>query len=193
MPGNHTVALVTRGNNASAANRGSRRSKPSNSTTAFLTNLASIAPATGLASGRAISTSIERCLGRSFRSSAEQLMSISAMPIRGLASEPMFIKGHAIDPASPPSQGAGAIHVHRTAVCLPHNRTFRSQITAAGRLQQAARTALPCSQSNRPPANRRYPEYRRSRHSTSHFQHRSERPCFDCGQHMHFRRSRRPM
>jgi 6-phosphogluconolactonase (cycloisomerase 2 family) len=126
-PSNRYVALVTRGNNATAT-------KPEDpgaiKTFAFadgkLRNLASIAPGNGLGFGPRhldfhptkpwVFASIER---------QNKLCVYELDRATGLSREPIFIKETLSDPKTPASQGAGAIHVHPDGrfVYLT-NRTF---------------------------------------------------------------------
>jgi 6-phosphogluconolactonase (cycloisomerase 2 family) len=126
-PSNRYVALVTRGNNATAT-------KPEDpgaiKTFAFadgkLRNLASIAPGQGLGFGPRhldfhptkpwVFASIER---------QNKLYVYELDRATGLSREPIFIKETLSDPKTPASQGAGAIHVHPDGrfVYLT-NRTF---------------------------------------------------------------------
>jgi 6-phosphogluconolactonase len=126
-PGNRTVILVTRGNNA----EGGKPEDPGALKTyrfenGVLSNLASIAPGNGLGFGpRHLDfhptqpwafVSIER---------QNKLYVYKLDADTGLAAEPMFIKDTLANPASPAVQGAGPIHVHPSGkfVYLT-NRTF---------------------------------------------------------------------
>jgi 6-phosphogluconolactonase len=126
-PGNRTVILVTRGNNAEA---GKPEDPGALKTYRFengvLSNLASIAPGNGLGFGpRHLDfhptqpwafVSIER---------QNKIYVYRLDDATGLAREPMFIKDTLANPASPAAQGAGPIHVHPSGkfVYLT-NRTF---------------------------------------------------------------------
>jgi 6-phosphogluconolactonase len=114
VPGNKTAALVTRGNDA-------RPDKPEDPGAikiyAFnegtLSNLASIAPGTGLGFGPRhldfhptkpwVFVSIER---------QNQLYVYERNETAGLARDPMFVKSSLTNPKPPVRQAAGAIHVH---------------------------------------------------------------------------------
>lgn len=126
-PGNRTVILVTRGNNAAGArpeDPGALKTFAFNNGT--LTNLASIAPGNGLGFGpRHLDfhptkpwafVSIER---------QNKLYVYKLDAATGLARDPLFIKDTLADPASRVPQGAGPIHVHPNGkfVYLT-NRTF---------------------------------------------------------------------
>jgi 6-phosphogluconolactonase len=127
MPGNRTVALVTRGNHAEA---GKPEDPGAIKTFTFkdgvLGNLASIAPGNGLGFGpRHLDfhptkpwafVSIER---------QNKLYVYRLDDAAGLARNPAFIKDTLANPASPAAQGAGPIHVHPNGqfVYLT-NRTF---------------------------------------------------------------------
>jgi 6-phosphogluconolactonase len=113
-PSNHAVLLVTRGNDA-------RPGKPEDpgaiKTFAFnngvLTNLASIAPGSGLGFGPRhldfhptkpwVFVSIER---------QNKLYVYRLNPNNGLDRDPMFVKETLSDPNTEARQGAGTIHVH---------------------------------------------------------------------------------
>jgi 6-phosphogluconolactonase len=126
-PSNRCVALVTRGNNATA-------SKPEDpgaiKTFAFdngkLRNLASIAPGKGFGFGPRhldfhptkpwVFVSIER---------QNKLYVYELSEATGLSREPIFIKETLSNPKTPASQGAGAIHVHGNGkLVYMTNRTF---------------------------------------------------------------------
>jgi 6-phosphogluconolactonase len=126
MPGNRTVALVTRGNNASA---GTPEDPGAIKTFKFndgvLTNLASIAPGNGLGFGPRhldfhgtqpwIFVSVER---------QNKLYVYKRDADTGLA-DPMFIKDTLSDPTSRAPQGAGPIHLHPNGrFVYVTNRTF---------------------------------------------------------------------
>jgi len=126
-PGNRTVLLVTRGNNATPA---SPEDPGAIKVFAFkdgvLTNLASIAPGNGLGFGpRHLDfhptrpwtfVSIER---------QNKLCVYKLDAETGLTRDPLFVKDTLADPGSRAPQGAGAIHVHPNGrfVYLT-NRTF---------------------------------------------------------------------
>jgi 6-phosphogluconolactonase len=126
-PGNRTVILVTRGNNAED---GKPEDPGALKTYRFdngvLSNLASIAPGNGLGFGpRHLDfhptqpwalVSIER---------QNKLYVYKLDDATGLAREPMFIKDTLRNPASPSPQGAGPIHVHPDGKFVYQtNRTF---------------------------------------------------------------------
>ena len=126
-PGNRTVILVTRGNNAEA---GKPEDPGALKTYRFengvLSNLASIAPGNGLGFGpRHLDfhptqpwafVSIER---------QNKIYVYRLDDATGLAREPMFIKDTLANPASPAAQGAGPIHVHPSGQFVyVTNRTF---------------------------------------------------------------------
>ena len=130
-PGNRTVMVVTRGNNAGG---GKPEDPGAIKTFAFnggvLTNLASIAPGNGPRAGFSfgprhldfhpikpwVFVSIER---------QNKLYVYTLDAATGLARDPSFIKDTLSDPASRAPQGAGPIHVHPNGrfVYLT-NRTF---------------------------------------------------------------------
>jgi 6-phosphogluconolactonase len=113
-PGNRTVLLVTRGNDAQP---GKAEDPGAIKTFAFdgglLTNLASIAPGNGLGFGPRhldfhptkpwVFVSIER---------QNKLYVYKLDPVTGLAREPMFVKKTLSNPNTTARQGAGTIHVH---------------------------------------------------------------------------------
>jgi 6-phosphogluconolactonase len=114
MPGNRTVLLVTRGNDA----RPDKAEDPGAiKTFAFdagvLKNLASIAPGNGLGFGPRhldfhptkpwVFVSIER---------QNKLYVYELNPDTGLAHDPMFVKETLSNPKTSARQGAGTIHVH---------------------------------------------------------------------------------
>jgi 6-phosphogluconolactonase len=114
-PGNRTAILVTRGNNAADGkpeDPGALKVFTFNRGT--LTNLASIAPGTGLGFGPRhldfhptqpwVYVSIER---------QNKLYAYKLQSDGALERDPMFVKNTLADPAAVnPGQGAGAIHVH---------------------------------------------------------------------------------
>jgi 6-phosphogluconolactonase (cycloisomerase 2 family) len=126
-PGNRSVTLVTRGNNAS----GSKPEDPGAIKTfgfanGVLTNLASITPGNGLGFGpRHLDfhptkpwafVSIER---------QNKLYVYQLDDATGLARDPMFIKDTLSDPTSSAPQGAGPVHVHPNGrFVYVTNRTF---------------------------------------------------------------------
>lgn len=127
MPGNCTVILVTRGNNAEA---GKPEDPGALKTYRFdngvLTNLVSIAPGNGLGFGpRHLDfhprepwafVSIER---------QNKLYVYKLDEAAGLSRDPLFIKDTLADPASTVPQGAGPIHVHPNGKFVYQtNRTF---------------------------------------------------------------------
>jgi 6-phosphogluconolactonase len=113
-PGNKTAMLVTRGNDAKS---GKSEDPGAIKTFAFnkgaLSNLASIAPGTGLGFGPRhldfhptkpwVFVSIER---------QNQLYVYERNDTTGLVRDPMFIKNSLANPKPPVRQAAGAIHVH---------------------------------------------------------------------------------
>ncbi len=130
-PGNRTVMLVTRGNNAEPG-------KPEDPgaikifgfNNGMLSNLASIAPKNERGNGLGFGprhldfhptkpwafVSIER---------QNKLYVYRLAADTGLAREPMFVKDTLSDPASPVPQGAGPIHVHPNGrFVYVTNRTF---------------------------------------------------------------------
>jgi len=127
MPGNRSVTLVTRGNNAS----GGKPEDPGAIKTfgfanGMLSNLASIAPGNGLGFGpRHLDfhptkpwafVSIER---------QNKLYVYKLDDATGLARDPMFIKDTLSNPASSAPQGAGPVHVHPDGrFVYVTNRTF---------------------------------------------------------------------
>ena len=127
MPGNRSVTLVTRGNNAS----GGKPEDPGAIKTfgfanGMLSNLASIAPGNGLGFGpRHLDfhptkpwafVSIER---------QNKLYVYKLDDAPGLARDPMFIKDTLSNPASSAPQGAGPVHVHPDGrFVYVTNRTF---------------------------------------------------------------------
>jgi 6-phosphogluconolactonase len=127
MPGNRTVALVTRGNNAGASepeDPGAIKTFKFND--GMLTNLASIAPGDGLGFGPRhldfhgtqpwVFVSVER---------QNKLYVYKRDADAGLAPDPMFIKDTLSDPTSRAPQGAGPIHVHPNGrFVYVTNRTF---------------------------------------------------------------------
>jgi 6-phosphogluconolactonase (cycloisomerase 2 family) len=131
VPGNRTVILVTRGNHAEA---GKPEDPGALKTYRFdngvLTNLASIAPGNGPATGLGFGprhldfhpsepwafVSIER---------QNKIYVYRLDDATGLAREPMFIKDTLLNPTSPAAQGAGPIHVHPSGKFVHlTNRTF---------------------------------------------------------------------
>jgi 6-phosphogluconolactonase len=114
-PGNRTAILVARGNNAA----GGKPEDPGalklfEFKNGALTNLASIAPGTGLGFGPRhldfhptqpwVYVSIER---------QNKLYAYKLQPDGALGREPIFVKDTLADPANvKPAQGAGPIHVH---------------------------------------------------------------------------------
>jgi 6-phosphogluconolactonase len=127
LPGNRTVLLATRGNNAGA---GSPEDPGALKTFTFsngvLTNLASIAPGNGLGFGpRHFDLHPTRpwAFGSIERQNKLYVYSLDAAT--GLAREPSFIKETLSNPASPAPQGAGPIHVHPNGrFVYVTNRTF---------------------------------------------------------------------
>lgn len=113
-PSNNTALLITRGNDARP---GKAEDPGAIKTLAFndgaLSNLASIAPGTGLGFGPRhldfhpsrpwVFVSIER---------QNQLYVYDGNDTTGLAREPLFIKNSLADPKPPVRQAAGSIHVH---------------------------------------------------------------------------------
>ncbi len=152
-PGNQTAILVARGNNAA----GGKPEDPGalklfGFKRGALTNLASIAPGTGLGFGPRhldfhpsqpwVYVSIER---------QNKLYTYKLQPDGALDRDPIFVKDTLADPANvKPAQGAGPIHVHTSK---------------ARRSSTAARTTLRCSRSTRRPASRA--SSRRSRATAS--------------------------
>jgi 6-phosphogluconolactonase len=127
MPGNRSVTLVTRGNNAS----GGKAEDPGaikifSFANGVLNNLASIAPGNGLGFGpRHLDfhptqpwafVSIER---------QNKLYVYKLDSATGLARDPLFVKDTLSNPASPAPQGAGPVHVHPNGKFVyVTNRTF---------------------------------------------------------------------
>ena len=126
-PSNRCVTLVTRGNNAAP-------DKPEDpgaiKTFAFdngvLRNLASIAPGDGLGFGpRHLEFHPSRPWAFLSIERQNKLYVYALDDATGLKREPLFVKETLSNPKSPPSQGAGPIHVHPSGrfVYLT-NRTF---------------------------------------------------------------------
>jgi len=127
MPGNRTVALVTRGNNAGA---GTPEDPGAIKTFKFdggvLTNLASIASGNGLGFGPR-HLDFHRTQPWAFVSIERQnkLCVYKLDADAGLARDPIFIKDTLSDPTSRAPQGAGPIHIHPNGrFVYVTNRTF---------------------------------------------------------------------
>ncbi|HXW47975.1 MAG TPA: beta-propeller fold lactonase family protein [Xanthobacteraceae bacterium] len=157
-PSNRCVTLVTRGNNATAT-------KPQDpgaiKTFAFngriLRNSASIAPGSGLGFGpRHLDfhqnkpwafVSIER---------QNKLYVYALDEATGLKGEPMFVKNTLSDPKSPPSQGAGPIHIHPDGrFVYVTNRTFPAVGDGRRAFSPVAKIISSCSRSIRTAASRK--------------------------------------
>ncbi len=145
MPGNRSVTLVTRGNNASA-------SKPEDpgaiKTFSFadgaLTNLASIAPGNGLGFGpRHLDFHPTRPWAFVSIERQNKLYVYKRDDATALARDPMFIKDTLSNPASPAPQGAGPIHVHPNGKFVyVTNRTFPASGAGARTISEGGENSV---------------------------------------------------
>ena len=156
-PGNQTAILVARGNNAA----GGKPEDPGalklfGFKRGALTNLASIAPGTGLGFGPRhldfhpsqpwVYVSIER---------QNKLYAYKLQSDGALGRDPIFVKDTLADPANvKPAQGAGPIHVQTAASFISPTATRARSSSKARRSSTAARTTLPYSRSMRRPGSR---------------------------------------
>jgi 6-phosphogluconolactonase (cycloisomerase 2 family) len=126
-PGNRTVLLVTRGNNAESGKPEDPGAiKAFSFTDGVLKGLASIAPGNGLGFGpRHLDFHPEKPWAFVSIERQNKLFVYRLDAATGLSRDPLYIKDTLVDPHGKAEQGAGAIHVHPNGKYLYlTNRTF---------------------------------------------------------------------